>query len=88
MLVEVSQSDQFLKEHLDRLFVVSQNELGIGHTEIDKKKVKSLLSRKNVIKEKEIIISTIVLTETGKKVIQKGIKVKDEISQITSSVIK
>ena len=56
--------------------------------EIDKKQVKSLLSRKNVIKEKEIIISTIVLTETGKKVIQKDIKVKDEISQITSSVIK
>ena len=56
--------------------------------ELDKNKVKHLLSRKNVVKEKEIITSTIVLTETGKQVIQKGIKVKDEISQITSSVIK
>jgi len=56
--------------------------------EIDKNKIKPLLSRKNVIKEKEVIISTIVLTETGQKIIQKGIKIKDEISQITSSVIK
>ena len=58
------------------------------NTQIDKNKIKPLLSRKNVIKEKEIIISTIVLTETGQKTIQKGIKIKDEISQITSSVIK
>jgi phenylalanyl-tRNA synthetase alpha chain len=56
--------------------------------EIDKNKVKSLLSRKNVIKAKEIITSTILLTENGKKVIQKGIEFKDEISQITSTIIK
>jgi len=58
------------------------------NVEIDKNKIKLLLSRKNVIKEKEIIVSTIVLTEPGQKIIQKGIKIKDEISQITSSVIK
>jgi len=56
--------------------------------ELDKNRVKHLLSRKNVVKEKEIITSTIVLTDAGKKVIQKGLKIKDEISQITSSVIK
>jgi len=56
--------------------------------EVDKNKIKFLLSRKNVIKEKEIITSTIILTENGKKVIQKGIEFKDEISQITSAVIK
>ena len=56
--------------------------------EIDKNKIKPLLSRKNVVKEKEIITSTIILTENGKKVIQKGIEFKDEISQITSSIIK
>ena len=56
--------------------------------EVEKNKIKSLLSRKNVIKEKEIITSNIVLTENGKKVIRKGIKFKDEISQITSSIIK
>jgi phenylalanyl-tRNA synthetase alpha chain len=56
--------------------------------EIDKNNIKFLLSRKNVIKEKEVITSTIVLTENGKKIIQKGIELKDEISQITSATIK
>ncbi len=58
------------------------------NTEIDKNIIKPLLSRKNVVKEKEIITSTIVLTENGKKVLQQGIKLTDEISQITSSIIK
>lgn len=57
-------------------------------TKIDKNKIKSLLSRKNVIKEKEVISCNIVLTENGKKILQKGIKVKDEISQITPAIIK
>jgi len=56
--------------------------------ELDKSKIRLLLSRKNVIKEKEVIISTIQLTENGKKVIDKGIEIKDEISQITSNIIK
>ena len=58
------------------------------NSEIEKNKINSLLSRKNVIKEKEIITCDIVLTEDGKKVLQKGIEIKDEISQITSSIIK
>lgn len=58
------------------------------NTEIDKNKVKFLLTRKNVIKEKDVITSTIVLTENGNKVLQKGIELKDEISQITSATIK
>ena len=56
--------------------------------ELEKNKVRHLLSRKNVVKEKEIISSKIILLESGKKIIQKGIKIKDEISQITSTVIK
>ncbi len=55
---------------------------------LDKKDVVSLLSRKNLIKEKESISSTIVLTEHGKKILDKGIILTDEISQITSAVIK
>jgi len=58
------------------------------NTDIDINKIKFLLSRKNVIKEKEVITSNIVLTENGKKIIQKGIELKDEISQITSEIIK
>ncbi len=55
---------------------------------LDKNKIRSLLTRKNIIKEKEIITSDIVLTDLGKKVISKGIEIKDEISQITSEMIK
>ncbi|UCF12258.1 MAG: phenylalanine--tRNA ligase subunit alpha [Thermoplasmatales archaeon] len=56
--------------------------------EIGKNKINSLLSRKNVIKEKDIITSTILLTEKGKKALEKGFEIKDEISQVTSSIIK
>ena len=58
------------------------------NTEIDKARIKLLLSRKNVIKEKEVITSTIILTENGQKILQKGIEIKEEISQITSAIIK
>jgi len=56
--------------------------------ELDKTKIKSLLSRKNVVKVKENVTSLIILTENGKLVLQKGIKIIEEISQITSSIIK
>ena len=56
--------------------------------EIDKDKIKSLISRKNVIKEKDIITSTVVLTENGKKVLEGGFKIQDEISQVTSAIIR
>ncbi len=43
--------------------------------ELDKNKIKSLLSRKNVIKEKEVITSSIILTENGKEVLRRSIEV-------------
>jgi len=49
--------------------------------------IKNLLTRKNVIKQKDNIISNINLTEHGKKIIEIGLKIKEEISQITNSVI-
>ena len=58
------------------------------NVELDKTKIKSLLTRKNIVKEKEIITSTIVLTDDGKKILSKGFEIKDEISQITSEMIK
>jgi phenylalanyl-tRNA synthetase alpha chain len=56
--------------------------------EIEKDKIKPLASRKNVIKEKELITSTIVLTDFGKKALEKGVELQEEISQVTSAVIK
>ena len=56
--------------------------------EIEKNTIKPLLSRKNVIKEKELITSTITLTEEGKKLVNAGFEIQEEISQVTSSIIK
>ena len=56
-------------------------------SKIDKNIIKKLISRKNVIREKEIISSLISLTNEGIKIIRQGIKLEDEISQITSSII-
>jgi phenylalanyl-tRNA synthetase alpha chain len=56
--------------------------------EIEKDSIRPLASRKNVIKEKELITSTITLTEHGKKVVETGFEIQEEISQVTSAVIK
>ncbi|MBN1861659.1 MAG: phenylalanine--tRNA ligase subunit alpha [Candidatus Thermoplasmatota archaeon] len=56
--------------------------------EIEKTTMKSLLSRKNVIKEKELITSTITLTDQGKKLLELGLEIQEEITQVTSSIIK
>ncbi|RLF29485.1 MAG: phenylalanine--tRNA ligase subunit alpha [Thermoplasmata archaeon] len=58
------------------------------YTQVPDEKIKTLLSRKNVIKKKEIITSIISLTDNGKKILQKEIKLEEEITQITSSIIK
>jgi len=57
-------------------------------SELDKKEIRDILSRKNVIREKEIVSCTIHLTDKGKGVIDSGLKLSEEISQITSSFIK
>jgi phenylalanyl-tRNA synthetase alpha chain len=56
--------------------------------EIEKNTIKPLASRKNVIKEKDLITSSIILTEYGKKVVDAGFEMQEEISQITSTIIK
>lgn len=58
------------------------------NSELDENKYKSLISRKNVIAGKEIIKSIIILTKEGKEILNKGIELKNEISQITSNIIK
>jgi phenylalanyl-tRNA synthetase alpha chain len=66
------------------LFFINEHE-GV---EVDKEKISSLLSRKNVVKEKEVISSTISLTDNGLKVLELGFDLVEEISQVTSSIIK
>jgi phenylalanyl-tRNA synthetase alpha chain len=56
--------------------------------EIEKDSIKPLAARKNVIKEKELITSTILLTEQGTKLLETGFDLQEEITQVTSTVIK
>ncbi len=56
--------------------------------EIEKNTIKPLASRKNVIKEKDLITSSIILTDSGKKVVDAGFETQEEISQLTSAIIK
>jgi len=57
-------------------------------SEIDEKKYNHLIKRSNVLKEKEIITGEISLTDQGWDVVNHGITITDEITQITSEIIK
>lgn len=56
--------------------------------EIEKENIRPLCSRKNVIKERDLLTSLFILTEYGNKVLETGFEIQEEISQVTSSVIK
>lgn len=58
------------------------------NSEIENTKIRPLLSRKNVIKEKELSTSTISLTEQAAHLLKHGITLEEEISQLSSSIIK
>jgi phenylalanyl-tRNA synthetase alpha chain len=55
---------------------------------IEKDTIKPLASRKNVIKEKDIVTSTITVTDLGKELLEKGLVLQEEITQVTTSTIK
>lgn len=57
-------------------------------SEIDENKHKQLIKRSNVLKEKEIITGEISLTDLGWEVVNHGITITDEITQVTSEIIK
>ena len=56
--------------------------------ELEKTKIKLLLTRKDVLKEKEVVTSTLSLTNDGKKILDTGLEIEEEISQLTSEIIK
>jgi len=55
--------------------------------EVDEK-IAKILKKRGAIKEKEKIERIISLTKEGMKVVEKGIEMREEISQLTSSIIK
>ncbi len=53
-----------------------------------KEEIASLLKKRGAIKEREKIERVISLTQEGIKIIGKGIEIKEQLSQLTSSIIK
>ena len=76
--VEIKDEDEKILEHL------YEN----PDSEVEENRIKNLKSRKNVIKSKTTKTYIIKLTEAGKKIAKKGVKFEEEISQITSRIIK
>lgn len=58
-----------------------------GEYDIDKSIIDTL-KRREAIKEKKKIMRSIVLTEKGWEVLKKGIKIEEEISQLTPEIIR
>lgn len=56
--------------------------------EIDEERFNALIKRSNVLKQKEIITGEISLTDKGWEIVKRGITLSDEITQITSEIIK
>ncbi len=56
--------------------------------ELDEYAVKKLKSRKELLDEEQRISRTVILTDEGKKVVDKGIELKPQISQLTPDIIR
>ena len=54
----------------------------------EKTRVGPLLARKNVLKEKDQIATNITLTDDGRQALAHGLNLTEEISQLTSGIIK
>ena len=56
--------------------------------EIDKELMEDFLHRKGIIKKKEKVMRFATLTILGKRVVEKGIEIKEEITQLTPELIQ
>jgi phenylalanyl-tRNA synthetase alpha chain len=87
-ILVVTENGKILNDKEDEDEILLQHLKENPFCPMEKKKLHRLLSRKNSIIEKEIISSSISLTDFGKQVLKKGITFEEEISQITSQIIK
>lgn len=68
---------------------LKEGELKMGELDENQKRALELLkSRQNVIKISERFLKTVELTQEGKELLQKGIVVEDEISQLTAEILR
>jgi phenylalanyl-tRNA synthetase alpha chain len=56
--------------------------------ELDKDTVERLMKRQDILKEREVVVRMIVLTEHGQTLVGKGIELAEEVSQVTPKLIQ
>ncbi len=76
-------------EILEREKVIERMRKGcIKESELDANIIKDLLKRRGLIKKKERIIRFVTLTSTGKKILDAGVSIKEEITQLTPELLQ
>ena len=55
---------------------------------VDPKVIGLLKTRKNVVEEKDVVSLEVSLSEKGKQAVEKGLRIEEEITQLTSKIIK
>ncbi len=70
----------------DLLTMLGRGEM--SEDEVDMDAVKSLLSRQELIREREVVQRSIKLTPAGRELVQSGIEIKEEISQLTPQMLQ
>ncbi|MHB8605449.1 MAG: phenylalanine--tRNA ligase subunit alpha [Thermoplasmatota archaeon] len=68
---------------LARLFAEKE----VPEGELDAEGLKLLFGRQNLVRKREEITRIIHLTEKGRRVVEKGIEIKEEVSQLTPELI-
>jgi len=58
------------------------------NSEVDSNVITLLKSRKGVIEEREVVSLEISLNDKGKEIVKKGLEIEEEITQLTSKIIK
>jgi phenylalanyl-tRNA synthetase alpha chain len=85
--IEITEKGSKLLTNGDKDEIIIKKLYNSPNIEVEISSIKNLLSRKNVIKQKDYINNIIYLTELGEKLIKTDIEIKDEISNITNSII-
>lgn len=56
--------------------------------ELDMDTVEKLMKRQDILKEREVVVRMVVLTDSGQALVNKGIELAEEISQVTPQLIQ
>ncbi len=60
----------------------------LSEKDVDEYTVKKLLSRKEILNERQLVSRTVKLTDKGKKIVDQGIEIRPQISQLTPDIIR